>query len=325
MKKTDVAREYRVKFGMEMPTLKLARIMYNENTLLFQNLENARSHLRAIEGKAGPKFKVSDKSMFTDVARPKNPYNLPKSEEVIWEPYYVKAKKVGLLFDIHAPYHNESALTAAITWLKNEKVDTVVLGGDLFDFHGLSRFLRDPRKKNFAYELDCGAAIINILQKELDCRIVYKLGNHCERYQNFLWQKAGEIADVEDFQLKNLLIKRGCNIELVDDKRIVKLGGLNLIHGHEFVGGAFGPVNIARGLYNKGKTSAIQGHNHQTSEHTEPDMNDKVTTTWSAGCLCELHPAYMPINKWNHGAALVELDGEDFHVQNKRIYKGKIL
>jgi hypothetical protein len=71
--------------------------------------------------------------------------------------------------------------------------------------------------------------------------------------------------------------------------------------------------------------SAMQGHNHQTSEHTESNMNGEITTTFSLGCLCELHPAYLPINKWNHGFALVDIDGKEFHVRNYRIHKGKVL
>jgi hypothetical protein len=54
-------------------------------------------------------------------------------------------------------------------------------------------------------------------------------------------------------------------------------------------------------------------------------MNGDITTTWSLGCLCELHPAYLPINKWNHGFAIVDVDGNNFHVRNKRIHKGVIL
>jgi hypothetical protein len=55
-------------------------------------------------------------------------------------------------------------------------------------------------------------------------------------------------------------------------------------------------------------------------------MNGKITTTFSIGCLCELAPAYMPLNKWNNGCAMVELDenGDDFQFYNKRIYKGKV-
>jgi hypothetical protein len=107
----------------------------------------------------------------------------------------------------------------------------------------------------------------------------------------------------------------------------MKLNKLNGIHGHEYKGGISAPVNIARGLYLRGKVSAFQGHNHSTSEHSETDMNGEITTTWSIGCLSELHPAYCPLNKWNHGCAIVDLDenGIDYEMRNKRIRKGKVL
>jgi len=120
---------------------------------------------------------------------------------------------------------------------------------------------------------------------------------------------------------------RANGIEIIADKRYMKMNDLCVIHGHEYVGGISAPVNPARGLFLKGKVSCIQGHNHQTSEHTEPTMTGKMVTTWSLGCMSELHPAYMPLNKWNHGFAVVDLDdnGLDFEVRNKRVLKGKVL
>ena len=86
------------------------------------------------------------------------------------------------------------------------------------------------------------------------------------------------------------------------------------------------PVNIARGLYLRAKANTICGHHHRTSEHTEMNINGKITTTWSVGCLSELHPAYMPINSWNWGFAMVTLsdDKKSFEVENKRIFNGKV-
>jgi len=44
------------------------------------------------------------------------------------------------------------------------------------------------------------------------------------------------------------------------------------------------------------------------------------------GCLCELHPAYAPINKWSHGGAFVALwKNGDFEVTNKRILHGRVV
>ena len=37
--KAEVARKARDKYGMEMPTKKLARIVYNKNKLLFDDVE----------------------------------------------------------------------------------------------------------------------------------------------------------------------------------------------------------------------------------------------------------------------------------------------
>jgi hypothetical protein len=72
--KVDAAREYRKKFGPEMPTHKLARILFKEQPLLFKNVEDARERLRYIEGKKGEFFrkKVGDKSLFMEGERPKN-------------------------------------------------------------------------------------------------------------------------------------------------------------------------------------------------------------------------------------------------------------
>lgn len=327
--KIDTAREYRIKYGTEMPTLKLARIMYADNNILFKDVDNARQVLRRLEGKAGAKQlkSLADKSLILTGERPKNPYNLPVSDETIWEPYIMDGKRIFMLSDVHVPYHNIPALTAAITWAKKRNPDTILLNGDTIDFYMISRFGKDPKKRSFGGELQSFAELIAALRSEFpSARIVFKDGNHEERYNHFLYQKAGELIGVEEFSLENLLRKRAGDIEYITNKRIIKAGDLNIIHGHEFSGGVFSPVNIARGLFLKAKVSAIQGHNHQTSEHTETDMNGRITTTWSVGCLSDLHPEYMPMNKWNHGFAFIEVEGNgDFQVHNKRIHKGEVL
>lgn len=326
-KKNEICREY-VKKNPDYSRLKLARIIYSENNLLFSNVEAVRSVLRAIAGKNGVSNKKTllDKSMIEIEDRTKTPYNLPKSEETTYTPYQLKANKLLLLSDIHIPYHSIQALTAVFDFAKKEKPDAILLNGDTLDFHGLSKFCKDPRKRHFADELADFKEFIQILKKTFPyAKLYFKLGNHEERYQHYLWMKAKELVGVEEFELEQIIQSRANGITVIGEKRIIKFYGLNIIHGHEFSTGFFSPVNVARGLYLRGKTSAIQGHNHQTSEHTEPDMNGKITTTWSTGCLCELHPDWQPINKWGHGFAIVDKTKEGFSVRNFRIMKGKIL
>lgn len=322
---SEIARFYR-KLYPELPSLKLARIMYNDNKLIFTNVEHARYSLRYIEGKCGEKLKKSmkDKSLVKEVVRPYNPYNVPASDESEYPIYNVLGNRIGILSDIHVPYHSVKALTKSIEWLQKKNIDTLLLNGDFFDIHSLSKHVRDPRKKSFAEELKIGAELIRVFQKELTNNIVYKLGNHDERYQKFLFMKGGELAGIKHFDFKNILTSEGINVDVIGEKRIVKIGGLNVLHGHELTQTMGAISNVAKRLYNKTKVSTICGHYHKPSENTETTMSGETITTWSTGCLCELHPEYMPINEWGHGFAYVERYGDEFYVENKRIINNKV-
>ena len=311
-----------------MPTIQLARLMYSENVSMFTDVEDARSFLRYIEGKRGvgvKNKKVKESKFFVEEERPKNPYKLPQSEEAKYEPFILKAKRLAVLSDIHIPYHSIDAVTAALDKIAEEKPDAILLNGDTVDMYSLSRFQKDPRKRSVAHELQACNEFLDVLQ-QFGAKIIFKLGNHDERYEHYLQHKAPELLNIPEFRFENLLKASERGMEVVGEKRIIKANKLNIIHGHEYPS-VFSPVNIARGLYMKGKVSAMQGHNHAVSEHTETDMNGEIVTTWSVGCLCELNPAYMPLNKWSHGFAMVDLsdNGKDFEVRNYRIYKGKIL
>jgi len=322
MTKIKLCAEYREKYGWEMPSLKLARIIYKDNPLLFTNVDTIRSFLRGLEGKMQNRVKIFNKMP----ERPKNPYNLPESDEAIYQPYVLNAKRLLVLSDIHIPYHNIDSLTCAFDYAKKEKPDAILLNGDTLDFFGLSKFVKDPKKRSVAHELEAFKSLMEIIKKVFNAKIYYKMGNHCERYEHFLWMKAHELVGVDEFDFGNIIKARSEGIEMIKDKRVVKAGDLSIIHGHEFGGGIFSPVNVARGLYMRGKVSAMQGHSHVTSENTELDMDGKLITTWSVGCLCELNPQYRPLaNKYNHGFAIVDIDGQDYQVRNKRIHKGKIL
>jgi UDP-2,3-diacylglucosamine pyrophosphatase LpxH len=324
---------------MDMPTKSLARIIYKEHPLLFTNLEDARAALRVIEGKSGlrKRGETPNKEFFIEGERPRNPYALPKSEEKEYLPYIIEGpQRIAALFDVHAPYHSIEALTAALDFLSDKDITTLLIGGDFFDFYGMSRYAKDPDKRNTAEEIKIGVELLQTIFNELKPeKVVFKYGNHDERFEHYIWQKFAEIPQLTDFEemkqisLENILRNRlgkDFPIDFVTDKRIIRAGNLNIVHGHEFPSGITSPVNIARGLYLRAKANTICGHSHKSSEHSETDINGKMITTWSVGSLCELHPLYMPINSWNHGVALITLDESGIvDVQNKRIKNGKIV
>ena len=307
--------------------LSLARRLYSENPELITSLDSARSAIRMIRGAQGKKKEKYAVESLKRKSVPHNPFALPEPESYDWSEYRLTgSKRVGIINDVHIPYHDLQALTSALQYLKSQDIDCLLINGDLLDFYQISRFLKDPRARSVANELDDTKqffqAVRNIFPK---IRIVFKLGNHDERFDHYLMNKAPELLGIDSITLEQLLEVKKFGIEVVGSKRPIYLGALTVLHGHEFPMAVIGPVNVARGLFLRAKACAIQGHNHQTSEHSETDVRGKLITTWSIGCLCYLHPEYARFNKWNHGFSVVDIDGKNFDVSNKRILDGRVL
>ena len=327
MTKAETARQYRLREGNDMPTLKLARILYNENKLLFKNIEEARWVLRSIENKTGSKQAILVENARTE-PRPLNPYKLPESDAKDKKPYKIVGYKRALIIaDLHIPYHDIKAISLCFDYAVKEKPDLIIINGDLIDCYQLSRFVRNPNNRNFASELECMKKFFESLQNTFPkAKIVYKFGNHELRYEHFLYTKAKELDGVEEIEFKNIIQARAKGIDLVDDKTIIMLNKLPIVHGHEFGKSVFNPVNTARGLFLRGIHTCLQSHTHRPSKHSEPNMFKKKIVTWSLGCLCGLYPDYAIMNKWEHGFAMVDLDENkiNFEVRLKDISEGKV-
>jgi predicted phosphodiesterase len=327
MRKHELVREYLLRFPNHAD-LTMAKKIYAENSLLFNSVESVRSCIRGIKGTGGRNYK--DKSMEVKPTFNYNPYKLPDSEEKIREPYLlpVANNNILLISDLHIPYHNIQAITLALDYAKEQKVNTIIINGDLMDFYQMSRFERDPRKRSIKFEFDSTKAFLVILREAFPNAQIYWLkGNHDVRYENWLMAKAPEVFDDPYYQLEERLKLNEQKIHLIGDKTLVKAGKLHIHHGHLFFRGFMAPVNSARGLFLKAKQSTICGHVHKISEHTETNLEGEMTTTWTTGCLCELSPDYSPFaNNYAHGFATIKVHSDyNFSVKNFRIYKGKLL
>lgn len=330
MNNTQLCLQYRKKYP-DMPSLTLAKLIYKESGGVMTSVESLRSTIRRIEGKKGDKERKNLAkaygSTYIKEDRPRNPFaDLPKSYSKARKVVEVKGNRILFLSDIHFPYQDNHALALAIEHGQKNSADCIYLNGDILDCYQLSSFERDPRKRGFAQELEAVRQFLAILRREFPkASIYYKEGNHEERYWRYMRIKAPELIGVQAFDLPELLHLSKYNVEYIPGRTKATISKLSAFHGHEFGKSTFSPVNVARGLYMRAKANAICGHSHQTSEHTERDVNDKIITTWSVGCLCELSPEYAPFNKWNHGFAFITRNGSDFHVENKRIYNGRVL
>ena len=327
MTKTQVCREYLKKYP-NYPNLKLARIIYSENNLLFKDVEQARSMIRILTGNNGKKSRTYDKRFVTE-AKPINPYNLPESYEEKREAFVLPkaCDNILLISDLHIPYHNIQAVTIALDYGKANNVNTIFINGDLIDNHQVSRFETDPKKRSVKQEFDATKQFLVSLRAAFpDAAIYWLKGNHCIRWEKFLLMKVREIWDDEYFQLEERLQLNSIKVKILDDKTLVKAGKLSITHGHHIFKGVFTPVNPSRGAFLRAKQSLIVGHLHRASHHPEVDLDGKIISCWSTGCLCELKPNYSPmVSNSQHGFAhiMVEKNG-DYTVKNYQIVNGKL-
>ena len=154
-------------------------------------------------------------------------------------------------------------------------------------------------------------------------RIVFKAGNHDERWDSYVWANASLLAGLDELRLPAMLKMEEHGIEYVADKRIIKAGLLTILHGHELPKGLASPVNPARGVFLRLGTPGLIGHGHRSSVHAQSNVDKDEVVCWSTGCLCGLHPLYAPINAWNLGFATIDVHSDGtYDVENLRIANG---
>ena len=323
---TKYIRELVGKFP-DTADLTLAKKAYKDEPKLFKNVEQARMSIRIIRGKAGDRQRKNkkDKSLFKKLTYNYNPFNLPESHSKERERWYLpkSIKKVLLISDLHFPYQDNRAIETALNYGKKENVDAIFINGDMLDFYQLSFHEKDPRKTSIATELEMGRQFFKGLRDNFPKANIYFIpANHENRIERYLRVKAPELLDVEEFRLDVLLRVREFGVEYINYGTKCFFGKLLVEHGDKMKGS--GGVNPARTLFLKLKRHSICGHFHRTTESTEKIYDDEVIVTYSTGCLCELEPTYLEVNNHNHGFAIVEMDGDNFTVHNKKIVKGKV-
>lgn len=325
---SDVVREYLEKYP-DLPSLTLARFIYNENKEVFKSIESVRSSVRYYRGASGIHLlnALPNRRFVREKQKPYNPFALPDSDEREFESFIIPKtfNKLLVVGDIHIPYHSVNSLNKMMEYAQLSEIDSILFNGDIVDCYQLSRFLKDPRQRDMQAELECIKSILDIFDETFGVKMFFKFGNHEERLEHYLKFKAPELLGLSEFRLENLLNFDERNITLIKDKRTVRFGKLNILHGHELAAGIISPVNAARGVFLKTKENTLVNHFHTDSKHAEPTLNNNHISCWSVGCMCELHPEYAVHNRWRNGFAIIErTDKDNFIVHSRSIINGEI-
>jgi predicted phosphodiesterase len=321
----NIVKEYLEKFP-KVQSLTLAKKIYKENKEVFNTLDSVRTAVRRYRGKNG-KVALKELRDTRFLNQKPEPPKLPPSEKENKQTYIIPKcnDNILLLPDIHAPYHDPEAIEIACNYGIENNVNTVLINGDLLDFHYLSEYEKDPRARNPAFEIKTAIQILEYIRYKFPTQlIIFYLGNHDKRYRKYMIRKAPELLDIPEFDLYNILQLQRLNIILLDNNRGWKAGKLNGRHGHEFYGS--GGVFPARGYYLKANDNIICSHVHFRSEFIIPDINKVPRGGWTTGCLSDLDPDYNPNNRYGLGFARIEVfkDG-NFRVDNRSIINGMVV
>lgn len=332
MTRADIIREFFAEdeSRKDWPSRTVARYLHQSDPQVWTSVNSARRVVNYARGLCGKRDRKKLDSNPENKRHTKKPgwmtEAVPKPLSERREPFKLSGPMtIGVLSDIHVPYHDKRAVEAAVAELKRRKPDVVYLNGDTADFYGISRHQKDPRKVNVAHELESVRQLLFWIRSQFKrARIVYKIGNHDDRMERYLASNAPVLLGVSEFELDHLLKFKDMGIERVDSLQFAYAGKLPILHGHELPKG--GGVNPARWAFLKAAQTIMIGHFHRTSEHTDATgLSRKVTVCHSTGCLCDLNPDYASVNQWNHGFAVVELDAKNNHrTSNLKIIDGEV-
>lgn len=324
--KPTKAREIACNLIDEYPTagsLTLAKRLHRDHPEWFETVEHARSIIRIVRGVHG----VKSRKELVDLSRVKDingvlhdKFSLPEPAVNKLEPYILPKvnDKIIIFGDCHFPYQHNEGILKAIEYGLYKGVNTIILNGDMVDMYQISRFTKDGRKPNIEYELEMyWEFLINLRDTFPNALIIWKFGNHEQRWDTYLKINAPLLFDIDTNGLENYYPLDALNIKVIADKRRIIAGDLNILHGHEF-GGGVGNVNPARTMSLKAKANTLVNHFHRSSSHKEVDVNGNVSRYYSLGAMCS-RQEYMPYGNQDCSFGyIVVINGKSW-VQNREI------
>lgn len=209
-------------------------------------------------------------------------------------------KKVVFISDIHAPFQDESAIRATISFIKYWKPTELIFMGDVVDFYAISRFIRNPDRANkLQEELDVAHTILKrFCLAAPKAKKTFLKGNHEYRLQKYLWSNAPELSNLRSLTVPEQLHLNDLGIEYIENGKITRNGTV-IKHGNvvrKFAGYS------AKGEFENCGISGVSAHTHRLGQYFH--THEGGMFTWiECGCLCDMNAEYMEgkVANWQHG------------------------
>ena len=245
--------------------------------------------------------------------------------------------------DTHVPFHDKKALNVVRGIIQEVKPHILLNGGDLVDCWQISRFDKDPTRKDSLQD-NIDEAREHLAEFALvarKARRVLLAANHDDRLTKTIWGLEGaarELPKLRIFQKHmtwpSLLELDSIGWEWVPtavQSRTPILPHLVTKHGtvvRKWSGAT------ARGEWERYGKSGISGHTHRLSDFEHRDHSG--TATWiETGCTCDLNPSYGTDFDWMQGCVVITWNKDRRLMQpeivsiregmGQALYRGKVI
>lgn len=230
-----------------------------------------------------------------------------------------------VIADLHIPYHDPVAVSTVFDYVEANytKPDIVVILGDLLDFYKVSYFAKDPTKMSIKDELDMGYTFLLGLRDEYpDARIIYYEGNHEQRLNRYLMERASEVYELVEGLIEDKLHLDELQIEYVTNP--FRIGKLWHLHGHEKAGRGGNPEYITNVIWKYVHDNFIVGHFHRSQEKVFKSIDGTLYWGGAVGHLATTMD-YAKLNNWTQGFAIIHYDNTgNFVTELKTIHNGAV-
>ena len=182
--------------------------------------------------------------------------------------------------DLHCPYEDKRATELMFDALKRFKPDTVIIMGDWMDCLAVSHWPKDPSQvKGLKEEVKKAGDYLDRISAK---RKLYIAGNHEDRLQRYLQEKAPELLPFVD--IPSLLRLKERDWEYTPYKASTKIGKLHITHD---VGSA-GRYNVYRAL-DTFQASVVTAHTHRLGYVVEGSATGKGQVSAQFGWLGDIN------------------------------------
>lgn len=215
--------------------------------------------------------------------------------------------------DTHVPFHDPAAISVVRGIVRDVRPDVLLNVGDLVDCWQISRFDKDPTRKDSLQDNidEARQHLAEMAAVAPKSRRVLLEGNHEGRLTRTVWGLPGAARELPKLRLfqqsmtwPTLLETEAIGWEWISERKQSQTSVLpKLISKHGTVVRKWSGAT-ARGEWEKYGHSGLSGHTHRLGHFLHRDHNG--TASWiETGCTCLLDPPYGTDFDWQQGCVVL--------------------